>query len=205
MVTKPLLAALALCGGIAAPSLVAAQDLGGGGTSGFSMMGGPGDGPWGGFDFARADADGDGKVTKQELAAYRQAGVAGIDADGDHMISAEELTVKMMAEAQSRVEAQAKARIEAQDANGDGKLSVEELMAPRMGTRLFDRADADGDGAVSAAEVQAMRERMGAMHERAGRGMGKGHGMRGHGMGWHGMGGWFGGDDGATEGDGAAE
>lgn len=203
MASKPLFAALALTAGIAAlaaPTLLSAQDGGGrwGGMMGFGMMG---DGP--GFDFAKVDANGDGKITSEELAAWRQAGVTGIDADGDHLISAEELSAKMMAEAQARIEARAKDRVAAQDANGDGKLSVEELIAPRIGTRLFERADADGDGAVSEAELQAMHERMGAMRGQRGGRMGPA-GMDGCGMGggmmpggkMHGHGGWFGGDDG---------
>lgn len=210
MARKSLFAALALTAGIAAlatPTLLSAHDRGGrwGGMMGFGMMGGAGDGPGAAFDFAKVDANGDGKITSEELAAWRQAGVAGIDADGDHLISAEELTAKMMAEAQARIEARAKDRVAAQDANGDGKLSVEELIAPRIGTRLFERADADGDGAVSEAEVQAMHERMAAMRGQRGDRMGpRGAGMDGCGMGgmmpgrgmMPGHGGWFGGDDG---------
>jgi hypothetical protein len=227
MASKPLFAALALTAGIAAlaaPTLLSADDRGGrwGGMMGFGMMDGAGDGPMAGFDFAKVDANGDGKITSEELAAWRQAGVAGIDADGDHLISAEELTAKMMAEAQARIEARAKDRVAAQDANGDGKLSVEELIAPRIGTRLFERADADGDGAVSEAEFQAMHERMGAMQGQRGGMMGqRGPGMDGCGMGggmpgrgmmggqMHGHGGWFGGgggwDDGMMPGNGACQ
>ncbi len=206
MASKPLFAALALTAGIAAlaaPTLLSADDRGGrwGGMMGFGMMGGADDGPGAAFDFAKVDANGDGKITREELAAGRQAGVAGIDADGDQLISAEELAAKMMAEAKARIEARAKDRVAAQDANGDGKLSVEELIAPRIGTRLFERADADGDGAVSEAELQAMHERMGNMRAQRGGMMGpRGAGVDGCGMGggmpggrMHGHGGWFGG------------
>lgn len=112
------------------------------------------------FDFAAVDADGDGKVTKEEFAAYRQAMVAGVDADGDNLISAEELAAQMKARMDARIDERAAARVAAQDADGDGKLSVEELIAPPMPERMFDRVDADGDGAVTAAEIDAVRERM---------------------------------------------
>lgn len=225
MASKPLLAALALGAGIAAlavPTLLSAQDGSGrGGMMGFGMMDGPGGGPFAGLDFAEVDTDGDGKISRAELAAWRQAGMAGADADGDHLISAEELAAKMMAQAQARIEARAKARVEAQDADGDGRLSVEELLTPRMPARMFDRADADGDGAVSEAELKAMHERMAGMQgQRAGRkgprgqgmadGCGMGGRMRGghmHGHGGWGGGGWGGGwdwGDGMAPGDGAA-
>jgi Ca2+-binding EF-hand superfamily protein len=132
------------------------------------------------FDFATADADKDGKVTKDELMAYRQSRLAGTDADGDGLISAEELAAHMKAEMGARIDERAKARVAAQDANGDGKLSAEELIAPPMPMRMFDRLDADGDGAVSEEELakahEMMRERMGGHRD----GHRKGH----HGKGW---------------------
>ena len=176
MASKSLLAALAVAAGVAAfaaPTLLSAKNHGGG------MMGdGMFSGQMAGFDFAKADADGDGKVTRDELAAYRQSRVGGADTDGDGMISVEELTSAMTAQMQARIEQRAKARVEAQDVNGDGKLSVEELIVPPTNGRIFDRLDADGDGAVSADELAAGREAMGQMHNRKG---GQGH-MRGHGQ-----------------------
>ncbi|HQU67939.1 MAG TPA: EF-hand domain-containing protein [Albidovulum sp.] len=149
---------------------------------GMEMGGMAGHGPM--FDFAAIDADKDGKVTKDELMAYRQSGVAGTDADGDGLISVEELAAHMKAQMAARIDERAKARVEAQDANGDGKLSAEELVARPMPMRMFDRLDADGDGAVSEEELakarEMMRERMG------GRGDGRGDDHRkGHnGKGW---------------------
>jgi Ca2+-binding EF-hand superfamily protein len=187
MTSKILIAAFAIA---LTPAVVAAQQ---GGMMG-GDRGGAGFGP--GFDFAAVDANGDGKVTQDEVKAYRAARIAGIDADGDNLISAEELAAMMTAHMQERVDKMAAARIEAQDVNGDGKLSVEEMLAPPMNGRMFSRIDTDGDGAVSEAEIAAAREKMG---ERGGRGM-RGHGKGDHRMGDHdqkGGHGWFGrgGDD----------
>jgi len=150
------------------------------------------------FDFAAADADGDGKVTKDELTAYRQTMMSGIDADGDGMISTEELAAHMKARMDTQIDERAKARVASQDLNGDGKLSAEELMAPPMPTRMFDRLDSDGDGAISQDELQQARARM---MDRMGGGREGGrdgrHGMQGdrdHGRGQDGQGrrNWFG-------------
>lgn len=148
-------------------------------------MGGPG--PM--FDFATIDTDKDGKVTKEEMMAFRQSRVAGTDADGDGFITAEELAAHMKAQMDARIDERAKARVAAQDANGDGKLSAEELVAPPMPTRMFDMMDADGDGAISQEELtkahEMMRDRMGGKRD----GRGDGHGMRHHGgKGWFGWG-----------------
>lgn len=142
----------------------------------------PGPGPM--FDFATVDADKDGKITKEELMAYRQSRLAGTDADGDGLISAEELAAHMKSEMAARIDERAKARVAAQDVNGDGKLSAEELVARPMPMRMFDRLDADGDGAVSEDELakarEMMRERMGGRGDGRGDGDRKGH----HGKGW---------------------
>lgn len=150
---------------------------------GMEMGGMGGHGPM--FDFATIDTDKDGKVTKEEMMAFHQSRVAGTDADGDGFITADELAAHMKAEMNARIDERAKARVAAQDANGDGKLSAEELIAPPMPTRMFDRMDADGDGAISQEELakahEMMRERMGGKRD--------GHGMRHHGgKGWFGWG-----------------
>ena len=107
------------------------------------------------------------------------------------MIATEELAAHIKARENARIDERARARVASQDLNGDGMLSAEELLAPPMPTRMFDRLDTDGDGAVSQDEIaQAkakMQQRMGGGKDRM-RGMRDGHGHnqdgRGHGKGW---------------------
>lgn len=168
---------------IAVPTLTAAHDRGGmrGGMMGGAMMGA---GMMGGFDFAETDADGDGKITQDELDAHRKAAVAGLDPDGDGMISKDEATAFATEKMQAHVTAMIDRHFTARDLDGDGKLSAVEVIAPPAHTRLFDRADADGDGAVSEEEFSAMRDRMQERRGRGGRHGGYGHMMGG----WFGMG-----------------
>ena len=163
-------------GAVAAPQVLMAQVE----AEADDSMPGMGPGPMGGpFDFATVDADKDGKVTEEELKAFRAAEIAGMDADGNGLVSEAELTAHMTARMQARVAGMAKARIEARDSDGDGSLSVAEFAAPPMPTRMFDRIDADGDGAVTEAEIDAARERF--AENRGGREMRHG-GKRGW---WH--------------------
>jgi Ca2+-binding EF-hand superfamily protein len=124
-------------------------------------MGGPMGGPMMGFDFKDFDADGDGKVTAEEIAAKRAAEAAALDANGDGKLSAEELVAADMRKAQLRAEARVKARIAAQDTDGDGMLSAAELALPRGPQGMFDRFDANDDGAVTEDELAALQARMG--------------------------------------------
>lgn len=143
------------------------------------------------FDFEGADANDDGKVTKDELAAYRQTMMAGVDADGDGLISTEELAAQMKVRMDAQIDERARARVASQDLDGDGKLSAAELLAPPMQDRMFERLDADGDGAISQDELAAVRSRM-QERGRDGHGMRGGDGMRGgEGQGHDGRG-WFG-------------
>ena len=57
------------------------------------------------FDFTAADANQDGNVSPEELAAYRAARLTAIDANNDGIVSTEELTVS-----QSAAEAERAAR-----------------------------------------------------------------------------------------------
>lgn len=135
-------------------------------------------------DFETLDSDGDGALTKAEISAFRQAHVAGADADKDGRIDQDELVAHMSARMADHVQAMAKARIEAQDLDGDGALTVEEMLAMPVPNRMFGRADADKDGAVSQEEFDQMRDRM---HAR--RADGRGHGRGEHGWSWWGWGG----------------
>jgi Ca2+-binding EF-hand superfamily protein len=169
--------ALATLTGAAMSTAALADRMGGGMGAG---------GPLAGLDFAAADADKDGKLTAEEMEAYRAAEVTAADADKDGKLSAAELAAMTMARMQARAEAQAAQMVERHDADGDGMLTVAELSVRPAPARMFERLDADGDGALSEAEIEAGRAMMAEM--RGGRGEGRGHGRSGHG-------GWFGGHD----------
>jgi Ca2+-binding EF-hand superfamily protein len=158
---------------------------------GHGMDHGGGMGGMGGMlDFDTLDADGDGTITTDEIAAARAGMVDGIDADGDGMLSADEIAAFHMRGMQARADAMAARMIEALDADGDGMLSAAELLARpmpmQMMTRMFDRADADGDGAISRQEWDDARD---AMRENR-------RGMRGDRQQMHRNGGDWGGDQG---------
>ena len=140
--------------------------------------------------FAAMDADKDGKVTKEELAANRAAKFTEADADKDGKLSADEmLAMREKAEAARKAE-MAKAMIARIDTDKDGFVSAAEMEAMPMMDKMFDRVDGDGDGAISTEEMEAAKARMA---ERMGDGEGKGHGKHGgHGGGfWN----WMGGDN----------
>ncbi|MDO9637847.1 MAG: calcium-binding protein [Pseudotabrizicola sp.] len=124
---------------------------------------GPMGGPMGGMgqmDFAAMDADGDGKVTQEEINAFRAAQVAAIDTDGDGLLSAEEIAAMHIRAATIRANEHAARMIERQDTDGDGKLSAAEMSVRPMPARMFEMLDADGDGAITEAEIAAAKERM---------------------------------------------
>lgn len=109
-----------------------------------------------GPDFSTLDTDGNGELTREELAAQGAARFDAADADGNGLLSAEELT----AFSAQRAEDRAARMIERMDANGDGQLSPDELRERRNAGRMFDRIDSDNSGTITQAEYDAARERI---------------------------------------------
>lgn len=139
---------------------------------------GIGDGPGRMLTFDQFDADKDGKVTEAEVAAFRTNMVANADADKDGLLSVAELTAHEVRMIEAMAAEHAARRIAEQDANGDGKLSAEEMLAAPLPTAIFDKMDADGDGAVTKAEFDEAR----AEFQDRGRGMEHGRDGMGHGF-----------------------
>jgi len=112
--------------------------------------------------FQKADADGDGKVTKAEFEALRGDRFGGMDANGDGVVSKDELIAKEM----ERAERRADHMLERMDENKDGAISADEFAAlsERRSDHMFERIDANGDGAIDQAEVDALKARHGRRH-----------------------------------------
>jgi Ca2+-binding EF-hand superfamily protein len=132
--------------------------------------------------FEQVDADGDGKITKAEMEAYKTARFEAADTDGDGKLSQDEMTAAL----DDRRMARAVDMVTRLDTDEDGLLSAEELAAggPRRGPMdMFDKLDADGDGALSLEEMQQAR---GAFGRHGGKGGHKGYGHKegrsGHGF-----------------------
>lgn len=144
--------------GSALPLAVVAQSGPDGATGGM---------PAPGSRFAAMDKDGDGRITREEMAARRAEMVAGLDADGDGFLSAAEIAAFHLRGADDRANAHAARMIERMDADGDGRIGVAEMMASRGGgDGMFDRMDADDDGALTRDEMMQHRSNRGGIGER---------------------------------------
>lgn len=106
--------------------------------------------------FDAMDANGDGQITRDEMASQRMARFEDADADGDGALSFEELE----AEARTRATDHVERMMERLDSNEDGKLTPAELAEAPGADRRFRRMDRDGDGAITKAEFDAARDRM---------------------------------------------
>ena len=116
------------------------------------------DGPFPLFDFARVDADKDGKVTRAELAAFRAARLTEVDTDKDGKLSPAELKAQAMQRAAERADDMVARMVKRLDSDGDGMISTAEMAAGPAPKDLCDRIDRDGDGAISQAEAEAARK-----------------------------------------------
>ena len=123
--------------------------------------------------FDTIDANKDGKVTQEELAAHRKAEFTATDTNGDGALSSEELQARMLAQMLARQSAR---MIDNMDDDGNCTLSEAEMDEGPVARNLA-RIDTDNDGAISKEEAAAMMQH---------------HKKRGHGGGW---GGWGMGDN----------
>ena len=115
--------------------------------------------------FSALDTDGNGKLTREEMAAHERVRFDQMDANGDGQLSADELG-KM---GKKRAEKRAAKMMKRVDANDDGMISFEEMSSGKMGkrqTKMFDRIDADGNGSLSEEEFAKLGEHRGGKHKR---------------------------------------
>jgi Ca2+-binding EF-hand superfamily protein len=77
-----------------------------------------------------------------------------MDANGDGFADKDELMQMIQRQPQQESRQGILSRLLEQDANGDGKISVEE--APDAVRQRFERMDANGDGFLDQREIQAM-------------------------------------------------
>ncbi|NIA13127.1 MAG: hypothetical protein GWP08_03525 [Nitrospiraceae bacterium] len=125
----------------------------------------PGSGPREGKAglFQKADTNGDGKVTLEELKALAPnmtaERFAHIDANGDGALTLEEVRAAGPRDRGGVPGAPGRRgiaeRLRKADANGDDKVSLEELqaVAPKMTADNFKRLDRDGDGFITKSDI----------------------------------------------------
>ncbi|RDE06777.1 EF-hand domain-containing protein [Sphingomonas aracearum] len=112
-------------------------------------------GPRGGGIMMRADANGDGKISRQEYLAQVTQRFTRRDADKDGVLSGDELAGPMRGGEGDTARTGLNRAQQRSDTNGDGKISQAEDQA--AATARFDRLDTNKDGAIDAAERSAMR------------------------------------------------
>jgi Ca2+-binding EF-hand superfamily protein len=133
---KQLIPAAALCATLLAGSALASQD---------QQRRDP---------LARADANGDGIVTREEMLADVDARFAKLDANHDGKITPEERQIFAEGTRGGRMMGRT-------DANGDGTITLEEQHA--QANKRFDRIDTNHDGKIDQAERDAAMQRMMSM------------------------------------------
>lgn len=121
------------------------------------------------FDLSSADANKDGKITKEEFTAYRTAQTAGIDADKDGKLSVSELVAMRIKDAPDQATEMATRMVKSMDVDGDGLLSAAELVSMPMPPDAFDLADTNKDGVIDQAEAEAAMQMMAAKGGKGGK------------------------------------
>ncbi|MDH7973542.1 EF-hand domain-containing protein [Sphingomonas sp. AR_OL41] len=138
---------------------------------------------------ARADSDGDGRISKAEFIARADTRFAKLDKNGDGQLSSDEMpqrpTMALPAPPpgadapppppppstggpmRERMREKMRSRmIDRLDTNHDGMISRDEYRA--QAAERFDHMDSNHDGFVDASERAAMRDRMGGMMQHGG-------------------------------------
>ncbi|WP_278921203.1 EF-hand domain-containing protein [Pseudophaeobacter profundi] len=150
--TKPIVAILATAAMLAATTAMA--------KPGFGPMGPK-------AQFEELDSDGNGEITKAEMAAHKAARFGAADSNGDGKLSAEELHAR----GQELLAKRVAAMIRHMDQDDDGQLSQAEMGKRGDHGDMFARLDRDDNGSISQEEFGKMRHHRGGK-QRAGHGSG---------------------------------
>jgi len=117
----------------------------------------------------KMDLDSDGKITREEVRQAASALFAELDADADGSLSPDELAAKQGNRGRrgSMGPGWGGKLLERADQDGNGTLSQAELSAALL--ERFERCDSDADGAVTADELRAAAQRRGQRGRRGDR------------------------------------
>ncbi len=114
------------------------------------------------FEFSEVDTNGDGKLSKDEMAAHAKARFDAVDTDGNGKLSAAEMAVAAKKKQEDRRAKMMTKMIERMDADKDGELSFDEMPGQQSrADKMFSRLDKDGDGAISEEELKAAKKKGG--------------------------------------------
>lgn len=143
--TKMIFAIVAAAGLVGAGAVMAKSGFGGFGPQ---------------MTFEELDADGNGEISKAELAAQKAARFKAADTDGDGKLTAEE----MQAMAQQRMAKRTQKMINRFDQDGDGALSESELPSGGRHGDMFSKMDTDSSGGISQEEFAQGAKHRGGQH-----------------------------------------
>ncbi len=98
--------------------------------------------------FERLDADGNGRIDREEFAKAGEFRFGKLDANGDGVITLAELEERERSERLAR-------RFAHMDADDSGEVTRSEYTA--AGDKMFERLDENGDGSLSMGELERRR------------------------------------------------